>query len=104
MLDTIFIVLDKDLDRMAGVVNRIVDTFKGEADKEKHHEILETWNGIKIEVCFPCPPTHAVYLTLTFYPTSHAASSLRSPQWAQAPLQDIRISRPAECLTSNAKL
>ncbi|KDQ16304.1 hypothetical protein BOTBODRAFT_31004 [Botryobasidium botryosum FD-172 SS1] len=49
MLDTISTVLDKDLDRMAGIVNQLVDTLKGESEKEKQSEVLGAWNGIKIQ-------------------------------------------------------
>lgn len=46
MLDTIFTVLDRNMDKTAGVITRLLDVFEG----EKKDELVEAWNGMKTEV------------------------------------------------------
>lgn len=46
MLDTIFTVLDRNMDKTTGVLTRVLDSFEG----EKKSELEEAWNGMKTEV------------------------------------------------------
>lgn len=46
MLDTIFTVLDRNMDKTTGVITRLLDLFEG----EKKGELVEAWNGMKTEV------------------------------------------------------
>ncbi|KAG8968551.1 hypothetical protein FRC03_006951 [Tulasnella sp. 419] len=45
-LDTIFNVLDRDMEKTGGAITRLVDIFD---DEEKKKELLEAWGGKKIE-------------------------------------------------------
>lgn len=49
LISTIWTVLDQNLDNTASVVNTIVDLLE---DEEKKMDLLSSWNGFKIEVCY----------------------------------------------------
>ncbi|KAG9005735.1 hypothetical protein FRB94_001301 [Tulasnella sp. JGI-2019a] len=45
MLDTIFTVLGRNMDKTIGIINRLLDVFEG----EKKDELSEAWDGMKTE-------------------------------------------------------
>jgi hypothetical protein len=50
MVDTIYNVLDQDVDATTGVVREIASLFESEGDKDKRGAVLEALNGFRIEV------------------------------------------------------
>jgi hypothetical protein len=48
LISTVWNILDQNLDDTASVVNAVVDLLE-EEDKKK--DLLNSWNGFKIEVC-----------------------------------------------------
>jgi hypothetical protein len=48
MLDNIFNVFDRNLDVTGTIVARILESF--ESQEEKKNDLLQSWNGLKIEV------------------------------------------------------
>ncbi|KAK1927275.1 putative cytoplasm protein [Papiliotrema laurentii] len=49
MVDTIYNVLDQDVDATTGVVREIASLFESEGDKDKRGAVLEALNGFRIE-------------------------------------------------------
>lgn len=47
MLDTIFTVFERNMDKTSTVILKLVDLLEG----EKKDELLEAWGGMKVEVC-----------------------------------------------------
>lgn len=47
MLETIFTVLERNMDKMPKVVERLVPIFEG----EKKSELLDAWGGLRAQVC-----------------------------------------------------
>lgn len=50
MLDTVFNVLDRDVDATTGVMREIAGLFDGEGDRDKQRSVLEALNGFRVEV------------------------------------------------------
>lgn len=50
MLDTIFHVLDRDVEATTGVVREIAGLFDGEGESDKRIAVLEALNGFRAEV------------------------------------------------------
>lgn len=50
MLDTVYHVLDQDVDATTGVLREVAGLFEGEGEKDKRSAILEALNGFRIQV------------------------------------------------------
>ena len=50
MIDTIFHILDLDVDSTMGVGREIASLFDSEGEKDKQTSILEALNGFRVEV------------------------------------------------------
>lgn len=50
MLDTVFHVLDQDVDATVGVVREVAGLFEGDGEKDKRSAILEALNGFRVQV------------------------------------------------------
>jgi len=59
MLDTVFNVLDRDVDATTGVLREIAGLFDGDSEKDKQRSVLEALNGFRVEVSL-FPPFTAV--------------------------------------------
>lgn len=59
MLDTVFNVLDRDVDPTTGVLREIAGLFDGDSEKDKQRSVLEALNGFRVEVSW-FPPFTAV--------------------------------------------
>ena len=50
MIDTIFHVLDRDVDATSGVVRELAGLFEGDGEGGKQRSVLESLNGFRVEV------------------------------------------------------
>lgn len=55
LIDTIFNVLDRDLEATTGVIREVAGLFDGDSEKDKQRAILEALNGFRIHVSWRKP-------------------------------------------------
>ena len=71
MIDTIFHVLDRDVDATTGVVREIAELFDGDGERDKQKSVLEALNGFRVEVCL-LSLRNVLWLTLATRPIPRA--------------------------------
>lgn len=77
MIDTIFNVLDRDVNATTSIIREISSLFDGEGEGDKHSAVLEALNGFRVEVSASLHVLSGVDLNRSKSSNTHPLAAVR---------------------------